>query len=937
MSRIFTVDFTKNFIDELAAYLHRAYSAQGRPLDRVGIVFGGRRPAHFLKRALARKTGKAFVPPTFFTIDELMDRIANTTGILKPLTAVEERYELYGLAKELTPELLEGRESFAQFLPWAGEILDFIGELDLEDVSASALKNIEASARIGFSVPENINRLLERVLTLRGAFHQRLLDAGRTRRSLQYLRAKENVGGAAFKEFDEFVFANFFYFHRTEEAVAKHLYAKENATLVFQGDQRKWPVLERIARRFGCDLLEGEAPTPTRFHLDAYSAFDAHAESAMARDILGRINDLSSTVVILPDGGALMPLLSSLPDEMEDFNVSMGYPLRRGSLYVLLESVFRACSSIRQGAYYTRDYLAVLQHPLLKNLNLADPGDSKGSVTRVLIHKIEEVLKGRIAGSVSGKLFITLDEVASDPVIYQEAVKALAAMGVAVTGETLRSALEGIHRIFFAQWADVRSPAAFAQALAVFLQAMRSSSEMESYPLNLNIAARIDEIMESFARASFTNETFSIDELIRVFEDIAGRDKVSFSGTPLKGLQVLGLFETRSLNFKNVIVMDTNEGVLPKVEARSSLIPREVMSQLGIDRLELEEEIQRYQFMRVISSAENVHIIYQQNKEKEPSRFLEELIWEQQVREGALRAFPTIRAAFQAGVSAVKRSAPKTPKIMAFLKNFTFSASSVNSYLKNPYEFYQRYVLGLREQEDLLDEPDAAIIGNFLHGFLEEAYRPFEGKALSIDADFETHFWGLFERHFKADFTQRMRSDDFLVRSVMEHKLKAFLAYEKERMAGVVQLVAVERDYPGELELPSGKYLFKTRVDRVEALIGGGLSVLDYKTGSSDKLPQRPLVLSDAPDREEIYNKVHSFQLPLYMHFIAKANPGCVVNAGLYLLRSSEIKYFFTEKFAPVPLENIIEPYWRALDMIMAEIMDPEIPFEDNDLSGYDA
>ncbi len=932
MSKIFTVDFTKSFIDELAAYMEREYGPAGRSLSRVAVVFGGQRPAHFLKRALGARLGRAFIPPKFYTIDGLMSAIADTSGVLRPLSAVEARYELYCLARELTPELLEGRDSFAQFLPWAGEILDFIGELDLEDVSVQALQNIEASARIGYSVPENINRLLERVLKLREAFHRRLLSGGRTCRSLQYLRAKENVALASL-DVDEVIFANFFYFHRTEEAVAKHFYAKGNATLIFQGDQRKWPVLDRIARRFGCELLEGAVPTPTKFHLDAYSAFDAHSEAAMARDILSTIGDLSSTVVILPDSGSLMPLLSAFPADMAEFNVSMGYPLKRGSLYVLLQGIFKAQISSRAGAYYARDYLAVLHHPLVKNLH--HPGD-EGGLMRVLTGKIEELLKGRIVGSVSGKLFIRLEDIASDPVLFTEAGKALAGMGVTATPQALGQALEHLHRVFFSQWAGVCGLKPFAAALGLFLDTMRSLNRMDAYPLNMNIAARMAEVKESFERASFSDEKFTISEIIRIFEDTVSREMVSFSGTPLKGLQVLGLFETRALNFDNVIIMDTNEGVLPRVEARSSLIPREVMSQLGVDRLELEEEIQRYQFMRVISSARNVHVVYQQNREKAPSRFLEELIWEQQVREGALRAFPTKRAAFQAGASSVGRTAPKTPRMMEFLKGFSFSASSVNSYLKNPYEFYTRYVLGLREQEDLLDEPDAAIIGNFFHQFLEEAYRPFEGRRPVLDDDFEAGFKALFERHFREEFTQRMRSDDFLVRRVMEHKLKAFLAFERERMGTVERLVAVERDYPGMLELPSGKFLFKTRVDRVEELAGGQLSVLDYKTGSSDKLPSRPLVLSDAPDREEIFNKVRSFQLPLYMYFVSRAMPGRLVNAGLYLLRSAEIKYFFTDRFAAVPLEDIIAPYWRALDTVMAEIMDPDVPFEDNDLSGFE-
>jgi len=923
VSGIFTVDFTKNFIDELTGYLDREYLSVGRALDRVGIVFGGQRPAYFLKRALAIRIGKAFIPPRFYTIDGLMGELADISGKHRLLSAVEECYALFGLVRGLAPELLEGRGSFAQFMPWAGEILDFIGELDLEDISAGALKDIEASARIGYPVPASINALLEQVLTLREAFHRRLASKGWTRRTLQYLRAKENVH-AAVLDYDEVIFANFFYFHHTEEAVAKELYSRGQATLIFQGDQRKWPVLERIARRFGCDLREGDQPTPTAFALNAYSAFDVHSEAAMARDILNTSGDLSSTVVILPDGQALIPLLSAFPSEMSGFNVSMGYPVKRGSLYTLLQCIFMAQVSRRGDRYYTRDYLAVLHHPLVRDLRLlADP-----AALGVLLHKTEEVLKGRIPGNLSGKLFVELSEIETDTVLFDEAGASLA-----LPRSILSAEFKNLHHLLFAQWEGLNGLNGFGAALGVFLGQMRASGAMEAYPVNSSIAVKISEIKEMFERSSFEGEVFTIEELIKIFEGIAGRQMVSFSGTPLKGLQVLGLFETRSLNFDNVIIMDTNEGVLPKVEARASLIPREVMSQLGVDRLELEEEIQRYQFMRVISAAKNVHVIYQQNREKEPSRFLEELIWEQQVRLGKLKTFPARRVAFQTGVSRSMRQAVKTPRMLEYLRRFTWSASSVNTYLKNPYEFYLRYVLGLREQDDLLDEPDAAVIGNFLHHFLEAVYRPFEGRRLELDAAFEGHFWALFERHFKAEFTAKRGSDDFLIRRVMEHKLKNFLSFEQRRMAQVTRLIAVEKDFTGTLNLLSGKYPFKTRVDRVEEHAGGMIAVLDYKTGSMDKLPVRPLSLSDSPDRTEIFEKIHSFQLPLYMHFVSAAMPGLAVNAGLFLLRTADINYFFSDRFPQAPLASVIAPYWQALDVLLAEIMNPVVPFEDNDIS----
>ena len=936
MSKIFTIDFTKPFIDELAAYIEREYLARGRSLERLAIVFGGKRPAHFLKRALAVKVGKAFLPPKFYTIDEFMDELADVSGAREVSGELEDAFEIYTLARELTPELLEGRATFSKFLPWAGDILDFIRQLDLEAAGDDALKNIQESARIGFPVPENINKLLEKVMVLRHAFHARLADKGRTSRGLQYLRAKENVAywrGAA--GFDEIIFANFFYFHKTEEAVVKHLHAAGQATLIFQGDQTKWDVLKHISKKFGCEIKEGPAPTPTTFELQAYCAFDVHSEAAVVRDILVRIKDKQRVVIVLPDPGALVPLLSALPQDTGELNVSMGYPLKRGSLYLLLEAVFRAQISRREGRYYAKDYLAVMGHPFVKNLHREGKGEDPAFM-RVLVHKLEEVLKGRISSGSSGRLFVALDELEAEHVLFDEARDTLRGMGLDVERPALTALLREAHVRFLRSWEALRDLGSFGAALGSAIEFAAAESSMAHYPLNVNIAGRIYELCDELKAASFSGESFEFEEIVRIFEQRVGKEMVHFSGTPVKGLQVLGLEETRSLNFDHVIVMDVNEGVLPKVGVSSSIIPREVMSLLSLDRLELEEEIQRYQFMRVISSAKTVHLIYQKNRQKEPSRFLEELVWEKQLKAGRLAPYPTLRAGFTVRAGSGPRTVKKTVQMLAWLRGFTYSASSINAYVANPYTFYMTYVLGLREEEDLLDEPDARLVGDFLHKMLEEIYRPFEDKPLDLDLSFEKKFWSVFERRFEEAFTRRMRSDAFLVRGVMEHKLRQFLEAERARAPGIARLMGLEKDFQGALRLSVGDMRFKARVDRIEESRDGKLWVLDYKTGGSDKLPKRAPVLSDAPGREEIFESIGSFQLPLYMHFAAKEFGVPVVNAGLYSLRDARISTIFSDKFREQPAVEFLKPYFRALDAVISEILDPEKPFIDDELKKYD-
>jgi ATP-dependent helicase/DNAse subunit B len=282
------------------------------------------------------------------------------------------------------------------------------------------------------------------------------------------------------------------------------------------------------------------------------------------------------------------------------------------------------------------------------------------------------------------------------------------------------------------------------------------------------------------------------------------------------------------------------------------------------------------------------------------------------------------------------RAAAKTPAMIAFLKDFTYSASSINAYLANPYTFYTTYVLGLREEEDLLDEPDAALIGNFFHQFLEDVYKPWEGKAPELGDAFEKRLWALFDQGFEQAFVKRMRSDAFLIRKVMEHKMRAFIAHERERAGSIKRIIGLEKDLSSILTLPVGKVKFKARIDRIEERTQGGLLVLDYKTGSTDKLPQKPVVLSAGFDRREIFDKVRSFQLPLYMHMVAEAYSEENVNAGLYSLRDGDINALFNEKFAQQKAGEYLKVFYAALDLLMQEILDPEKPFLDDELRKMD-
>jgi len=923
MKKILTYSFCDNFLDKLANYLDENYLKKNKDISRLAICFAGRRPALFLRKELAQRIKANYFPPRFFTIDELISFSANKKESFSAINDLDNCYLLYKLAKRIAPHILRGRESFAQFLPWTREIASFIDQLDLENIADDSLRNIEANAQIGYDVPEDINVLLQTIVDLRSEYHKELNAQKKYSRGLQYLRAAEAVVHQDFDEFENIIFCNLFYLNKTEETFIKTLYEKDKATLIFQGDQRKWPVLERVARNFSVSLLEGKTCRVPQFKMNLFEGFDGHSQIGAVTEIFRKIKNPHNTVIVLPDPKHIVGLISEISSVTEDFNISMGYPLKRSSLYSLFEFMFKAQTSRRQGRYYTKNYLRVLKHPFVKNLKIGDL-----EISKILIYAIEEVLTGKEPASLSGSMFVDLKEVLSEKKIYEVAGERMEREGIRVDRENMISVVQAIHRLFFRDWEEIPHFKYFAETLESFLDTLIEGSFLSDYPLNLNIAKKMYAIKDEFKNSSFGHEAFRAEEIFRVFESKVAREIVPFIGSPLKGLQMLGLFETRSLNFENVIILDANEGVLPRLNIYEPLIPREVMISLNLDRLEMEEEIQRYQFMRLISSAKDVYFVYEKSKEKERSRFIEELIWEEQKKQGKLAMSPVLKTSFAMNVQEQKCSFKKTPEIMKVLASHKYSASSINTYLRNPVEFYYSYVLGLREKEDLLDEPQARQVGTFIHELLEAAFEPLVGKKPNIDEVFQKRFMALFDQKFSEAFGRGMKADSFLLRSVIEERMLRFLEHEMNAEArAVAEILHLEKRFEEVIPLPCGNIKFGYIVDRIDRMRDGTIMIIDYKTGSLNQMPKAiDRISSMALSRESIKEEVKSFQIPLYFHYLDKQYPDVPINAALYNLRTMKMDKFIDRKI-PHSRKQINEAFLRPLNFILSEILNPDIDF----------
>jgi len=922
MERVKTFGFNENFIEQLSDLLIREIAPGTKDFSRVCVVFGGRRPALFLRKELARRVGADFFPPHCFSMDEFVTSALSGRAPYRTADQLHSCFLLYRLAREKLPELLKNRESFSRFLAWSREILNFIEQLDLQDIPEGPLKEIEISASIGYEVPESVNSLLKNINLLRGDFHRALSEAGAMTRGMAYRAAATAIPHEAFPQFDSIIFCNFYFLHTTEQRILKDLHDRGKAFLVFQRDHRDWSVLERMEKELGV-AIKPRAASPSAPVIQAYAAFDIHSQVCCAREILKKIPADERTMILLPDPDALVPLLSEITACAKDLNVSLGYPAKRSALYSLFSLIFRAQESRKETGYYARDYLGALGHPLVKNLGLL-PGTDP-AVSRVLCHKVEELLTGAEGSELAGKLFIRPEEVEACGALYRLCGQTLAHMGLKAGERDLRAIIAALHELLFYGWERVDNFAGFSDSAERLLTSVVDRSPVENYPLNLLICEKIFEMTALMRAGGFDTERFGRQEIFRIFLNDLENRALSFTGSPLKGLQVLGLFETRCLNFENIIVLDLNEKNLPNLSIYEPLIPREIMLGLGLNRIEKEDEIQRYQFFRLIDGARACHLIYNASDEKEKSRFLEEILWETQKKAGTLETdIPT--TAFTVTIQPPKKDAVKTAAMAGYLKKKLYSASSLNTYLHCPMRFYFQYVLGMEEKMDLLDETEARDIGTFVHELLEEAFTPFAGKKPEITPAFRARFLALFEARFAAGFEKKMRSDAFLLKEILSLRLRNFLDYEARR--DVAGIICLEKEYRDAIPLDIGTFDFTCRIDRIDRLEDASALVLDYKTGGADIKPVSFLKMAGKQmDRMEMKKNLKSFQMPMYLYFTEKRLPGGgPINAGLYNLRTASIGLLL-KPGAEEERDACREVFRACVRSLLAEIIDPAVAF----------
>ncbi len=849
-----------SLIAEVAARL----SCRGHDYSGSLAVFPGRRPAHFLRKEISRIHGQAFLPPRICSMDEFIDLICGDRegGNMRKLTGIDAVAMLFDLHRK-SPKPLgsKGFLSLDTFLPIGLKLYRDLEELLIEEVSVEQMRRVDSL--VDESIPQGSLERLQTVSWFYERFYAEVRETGLSTRSLCYGIAADTFGAEGIPRYQEIVLAGFFGLTAAEKRLFKKLEGQEGVTAFFQDG----PGMQEILKSLNVEPepIDGNVQAPV---VSLYQSPDTHGQTFALNRVISSIaagteTPDERTVIVLPSADTLFPLLHhgipSLPES--SFNISLGYPLSRTPLYGFFNNLAQVMLSLEDGRVYLPDYLTFVLHPYVKNILFHGRAD----VTRIVFHTLEEEMTEKRT-----RAFLSLEELEQDGKMLDRVAEKVCKVEQDMTAEQVRGHIRGIHDSLIRRFLELNSVADFAQKAAAVVEYIYDQSTARLHPYFHPFAEAFLTAMQEISGSLLKDLVFEEpDSYFHFFRKYLGTCHVPFTGTPLRGLQVLGFLETRNLSFDRVLVLDMNEDVIPATGRDESLLPLKVRKALQLPTYLDRDRIAAYHFETLVRSAKETHLFFVENSRKEKSRFAEALLWQMQKKEGEIRQDNYIQAVFYDVKldSPVPASIPKTPEVVGLLKELAYSASSLDTYLTCPLQFYYRYVLRISEKEGITGEIGKADIGRFVHDLLHDLFADGIGRPLTLEDLDQSRMEKMLDERFRREYGSSVTGALYLLKSQIRQHIGDFLkGYQADVIAeGPVTILGLESN----IEIAWNSFVLKGRLDRVEKR-GEKIVIMDYKTQASETYLRIRHDRLDPADRETWEEAIGSLQLPLYLLLLSE-------------------------------------------------------------------
>ncbi len=950
----------KPFLYRIAETFYRLY---GDEVMRIAFVFPNRRSGLFFQRYLAQVASKPLFSPQIFTVNNLMTELSQ-------LSMVDKTELLFTLYEEYL-QLRNTDEPFDRFLYWGEMLAGDFDDVDKYMVDASQLfTNIEDLKELDmpYLTPEQLevirqfwhtyfypdadsekkaefNALWNILYDLYSRLRVRLSSKGLGYEGMIFREVADAArrGTLPALDYEQVVFVGFNAITEAERVLMGYLrdkgqgdfywdyYAptlqdKENKAVYFLDLNKK-----QFPSRH--DIGEGVITAMPEITVMPVSSGIGQAKQAGAllRQLVqdGQIDpsEALNTAIVLPDEELLMPMLYSVPADFSTINITMGYSLKNTPVAALFDAIYQLQKHVRwsggESLFYHLEVAAILNHRFVK----AFAGKESACISREMARFNRAYVSAEFMGrspllSLIFRTVRTADE----------------------AGDYLQAILSYLLEVGYADVPDCDDS-------AVDMQPVTLSHLEHEYLYHYSlIVRRLRDVLNEHAVNMEVSTYFSL------LGKLAASLSVPFRGEPLSGLQIMGVLETRALDFENIIILSMNEGVFPMKKVAGSFIPYNLRRGFGLATTEHQDSIYAYYFYRMICRAKRVYMLYDSRtdglKRGEMSRYIYQLKYHYS------RLLPDMvihERLVSHGIAVEKPfalSIPKEGRVANLLRDFLvggarrLSASHLNTYLNCPLQFYLQHVEQLCKDDEINEAVDSGVFGSIYHGVMGEIYnrmkydnRPVEVTCDMINAVLKDSksITKLIEQWFAREFfklppekAEPLRGQNYIVGHIIQQYVCQTLAVDKSFVPFTYVASEFRLDKDAVLPLRNGmKVNFKAFIDRIDS-VGDMLRILDYKTGSDGlSIPS----LESLFDSHAVHRPKAVFQVLLYCKLYRTCYPQehRRLQPGIYKVKDlfgNFSPYISCAKEVIDDYDQVAEAYEELLDGCLTELFDTNIPFK---------
>jgi hypothetical protein len=914
-----------SFLDKIAQVLIQDYSDK---LSDTIVVLPNKRAKIFLIEALKKQVSANILSPEIISIEDFIQDIA----AIRTVDPIELLFEFYEVYLSITEK--SSQQSFELFANWAKMLLQDFNEIDryLLDPNyvLSYLKDIEDIKKWGIEV-ENKTQLLENYIDfwkLLPNYYQslsaHLLKKGIGYQGLIYRQAVDNLIPFSKTITDKkYVFAGFNALNASEEKIIQHLIASDQAKIYWDADQTflndPYHDAGLFLRRFKANWKHYKS-NPFEWIVNDFAEAKniqvigtpkTIGQAKITGTIIEKIINenptasLDKVAVVLGEENVLVPLLYSLPSTVGALNITMGYSSKNNPAQILIAKLFKMHTNAlsrnaKSYVLYYKDVLDILTHPLVEPY----------AKTAELVNTINQ----------NNYTFITYQKVLD---LHHEPTE--------------------LFSLLFTKWDN--GSMAVLQMLSNLLLTIKNnlSNDNEEEKITKAFVFAIFKVINKLINYYSQHEHIDkIDTLYAIYKQVIDLAEVSFEGEPLNGLQIMGVLESRVLDFDTVIVTSMNEGKFPAGKSQNSFIPYDVKRELGLPTFKEKDAIYTYHFYHLLQRAKNIYLLYNTESDGldagEKSRFITQLEVEKQPNHNLSHEIynPVLpETAYKPMVI------EKSDSVMDRLKEIAtvgFSPSALTSYIRNPIQFYFQKILRIREVEEVEENIALNTLGTIIHETLKVLYEPFIGKFIS-EAAIENCFKLINAevlKQFKVVYKEGeiKKGRNLLAFEVAKRNVSNFLKVELEsiKAGDAIKIIALEQTFQRTLTHPSLPFpvLIKGNVDRIEER-NGTIRIIDYKTG---KVEKASVTLKTWKGLTEDIKNDKIIQVLAYAFMYENEVNGKPIEAGIISFKNLKSGFlpfnFKEERDSEFSINDaIMNNYLEQIVLLLQEILDQEIPFEE--------